>query len=59
MLAHIISKGFPHLEENDILEVLDSHTTELTEEDLEHMTAFCEPEDKDSDAVTERTHLIA
>lgn len=59
MLAHIISKGFPHLEENDILEVLDSHTTELTEEDLEHMTVLCEREDEDSDAVAERPHLIA
>jgi len=51
MLAHIISRGSPHLEENDIQEVLDSNTAELTEEGLEHITAFCEPKDEDSDTV--------
>lgn len=49
-----MSRGFPHLEENDIQEVLDSNTAELTEESLEHITAFCEPEDEDSDTVVER-----
>lgn len=58
MLAHIISRGFPHLEVNYIQEVLHSNTAELTEEGLKHITAFCEPEDEDSDTVVERPQLI-
>jgi len=59
MLTYIISRGFQHLEENDIEEVLGSNTTELTEEGLEHITEFCEPGDEDSDTVVERPQLIA
>jgi len=47
------------LEENDIQEVLDSNTAELPEKGLEHITAFCEPKDEDSDTVVERPQLIA
>jgi len=57
MLAHITSRGFPHLE-NDIQEVLDSNTAELAEEGLEHITTFCEPEDEDSNTAVERPQLI-
>jgi hypothetical protein len=55
MLAHIISRGFPHLEVNYIYEVLHSNTAKLTEVGLEHITTFCEPEDGDSDTVVERS----
>jgi hypothetical protein len=59
MLAHTISRAFPQLEEIDIQEVLDSHTAELPEKGLEQITAFCEPEDEDSDTVVERPQLTA
>jgi hypothetical protein len=45
------------LEENDIQEVLDSNTAELTDEGLEHIIAFWKPEDEDSDTVVGRLQL--
>jgi hypothetical protein len=41
ILAHKVP-GFPNLEETDIQEVLNSHAVELTEEDLQQLTALFE-----------------
>ena len=44
VLAHAVP-DFPDLEEEDIQEVLESHAAEVTEKDLEHLTAQTEWED--------------
>jgi hypothetical protein len=43
-LAHVVP-DFQDLEEADIQEVLESHAAEVTEKDLEHLTAHREWED--------------
>jgi len=45
------------LEEGDIQKGLNSHTPEKTEEDPEQSKVFSEPQEEDSDAVVERSHL--
>lgn len=45
------------MEEADIQEVLESHAAELTQEDLEHLTAHREPEGESSDTVVDRPQL--
>ena len=47
------------MEEGDNWVFLDSNAAKLTEEDLEEMTVFSEPEDEDSDVVVERPQLTS
>lgn len=47
------------MEEGDNQVFLDSHAAKLTEENLEELTVFSEPEDEDSDAVVERPQLTS
>jgi hypothetical protein len=55
VLAHVV----PDVEEADVQEVLESHAAELIEEDLEHWTAYREPEDESSDTVVDWAQLTA
>jgi len=45
--------------EADIQEVINSHTAELNEEDLEQLTMFTGPEDEEASVVVKRSHLTS
>ena len=47
------------MEEDDIQQFIDSHAAELTDEELEKLSALSEPEDEgDSATVVERLQII-
>jgi hypothetical protein len=55
LACKVLGEGFPELEEANILEFLNSHTAELTEEEPEELMVLSETKGEgDSDAVVER-----
>uniref|UniRef100_UPI0035902DA6 tigger transposable element-derived protein 1-like n=1 Tax=Myxine glutinosa TaxID=7769 RepID=UPI0035902DA6 len=58
LARQVKEEGFADLEEADIVEVLESHDDELTEEDLEELAAPSDKEDdRDSEGIVERPQL--